>query len=216
MDVSIPGLLIINGDQGQGKSHLIRYLMYNHRKDFDWGIVFTNTGWKGDNFDYIPDGFVHQNYDPGALKALMNIQKGLIEQDKKPLAFVIFDDCLYDDNWKDPEFNSLMSQLRHYNIFAVISTQYPQDVKARMRTFSFQSAIFSMDGERPLKALFDAYGQRFKSYAEFKAFLYDSTADHCFIFYNKRISSRKIEDRYKVMKCPEKVPKFRIKYTKKM
>ena len=40
MNVTIPGFVILCGTQGQGKSHVIRYLMYLNRKRFDYGIVF--------------------------------------------------------------------------------------------------------------------------------------------------------------------------------
>jgi hypothetical protein len=46
-------LIIICGLQEGGKSYLIRYVMYKNWKKFDWGIIFSNTGFLADNFDYI-------------------------------------------------------------------------------------------------------------------------------------------------------------------
>jgi hypothetical protein len=94
MNISIPGLLIICGLQGGGKSHLIHYIMYENQKKFDQGIVFSNTGFSTDNFDYIDKHFVHSKYDEFALANLKLIYEQLVKKDKKPSGFVIFDDCL--------------------------------------------------------------------------------------------------------------------------
>jgi hypothetical protein len=125
MNPSIPGLIIVCGMQGGGKSHLIRYLMHENRKKFDWGIVFSNTSFSADNFDYIDKRFVHAKYDEDVLANLKSIHEQLVEKGKKPSAFVIFDDCLFGPQWRSAEFLSLMTQLRHYGITCIISCQYP-------------------------------------------------------------------------------------------
>jgi hypothetical protein len=107
MNVSIPGLIIICGLQGGGKSHLICYIMHENQKKFDWGIVFSNTGFSADNFDYIDKWFVHAKYDDLKLASLKLLHKDLVEKDKKPSGFVIFDDCLFGKQWRSEEFCAL-------------------------------------------------------------------------------------------------------------
>ena len=80
LDIEIPSLILINAPQGSGKSHLIRYIMYMNRKKFDYGIVFTNTLFEDDSFDYVNKKYVHPEYDPNALTSLMKIQSNLIAE----------------------------------------------------------------------------------------------------------------------------------------
>jgi hypothetical protein len=63
-------------------------------------------------------------------------------------------------------------------------------------------------GVRELKALYNAYRQRFKNYPEFKQFYYDNIKDHKFIIYNKG------EDKYCTYRYPDKIPSFIFKYNK--
>jgi hypothetical protein len=95
MNISIPGMIIICGLQGGGKSHLICYIMHENQKKFDWGIVFSNTGFLADNFDCIDKRFLHAKYDELTLANLKSIHEQLVEKGKKPCRFVIFDDCLF-------------------------------------------------------------------------------------------------------------------------
>lgn len=216
MDINIPGLLIINGLQGQGKSHLIRYIMYENRKKFDWGLVFTNTSFVGENYDYIPDGFVHSQYSGDALVTLKRLHSRIIKNGKKPSAFIIFDDCITGSQWRDQEFISAITQVRHYGFTILISTQYPQAIPSLFRSNIFQAVIFRLQGERALKALYECYGQRFDSYNLFKKFMMDNTGNYSFIFFDSRNNSEKLEDQYKIMKCPDKIPKFKLKFTEKI
>jgi hypothetical protein len=97
MNVSIPGLIIICRLQEGGKSHLIRYIMHKNRKKFDWGIIFSNTGFSADNFNYIDKHFLYRKYDE--LANLKLIHEQLVKKSKKHCGFVIFDDCLFGKQW---------------------------------------------------------------------------------------------------------------------
>ena len=93
MNIDLPAILLACGKPKSGKSHLIKYFMYTHRKYYDYGIVFTKTKFNN-AYDYIPDLFVHPNYDEKKLKNLMKLQANLINKGIKKKCFVIFDDCL--------------------------------------------------------------------------------------------------------------------------
>lgn len=215
LNVNIPGLFIICGLQGGGKSHLIRYFMYEHRKDFDWGLVITNTGFADGNFDYIDKKFIHIKYDENVLKNLKRLQKKFIAAGKKPSGFVIFDDALFGKQWRSNEFLSLITQLRHYNITCILSCQYPNAILPVYRTNAFQVAMFTMPTKAALVALYESYGQLFDSYADFKQFLLSNTGNHCFVLYNARNGTATIEGRYGVYRCPAEIPDFKIKPRKK-
>ena len=206
-----PGLHIICGLQGGGKSHLIRYIMHEKRRTLLWGIVFTQTKFGGGNFDYIPEKFVHEQYSPAKLIALKKLQKKLIEEGKSPAAFVIFDDCLYGKIWNDPELLSLCTQLRHYNITCIISTQYPYAIPPTLRSNAFTVSMFMMTAEPALKGLYESFGQMFDSFNEFRKYLFANTGDHSFLLFDARIGGTTVAERYHVMKAPSDIPPFMMK-----
>jgi hypothetical protein len=157
MNVFILGLIIICVLQGGGKSYLIYYIMHENQKKFDWGIIFSNTGFSADNFDYIDKQFVHAKYDDLKLASLKLLHEDLVEKGKKPSGFVIFDDCLFGKQWRSEESCTLVTQLCHYNITCIISCQYLQAISPLFCSNAFQVAMFNMTGKRALKALYESY-----------------------------------------------------------
>lgn len=213
MDLTPPYLLIINGKQGSGKSHFIKYLMretYFSNNKWDYGIVFSNTAWENGSWDYLPEKYVYEEYVEKVLINLMAIQKKNLEKKINSSCFVIFDDCLDDkDQWTSSCMKKLSTQLRHYNITMIISTQYPHLIPPRFRANAMYSIFFDIgSGVRELDALYNAYGQRFKNFSDFKEYYYNNINDHKFIMYNKDT------DKYLTYRCPEKIPEFNYKYNK--
>jgi hypothetical protein len=66
------------------------------------------------------------------------------------------------------------------------------------------------EGVREMKATYDAFGNRFKNYDDFKQFYYNAIKDHKFIMYNTE------EGKYNIYRAPENIPQFLIKYNKKI
>ena len=216
MNITIPGFVILCGTQGQGKSHVICYLMYMNRKKFDWGLVFCNTDFSGlSGFDYIDKRFVHPKYNEAALVNLKNIQKKAIEAGKSPSAFVIFDDCLFGDQWKSIEFQSLMTQLRHYRVTVIISTQYPNRIPPMFREQAWQAIMFRPKVARAINAQFESFGSDFDSVNDFKKFIIEhTTIKYQFVFFDATSDGDTIAERYQVLKSPANIPKFTIKFSK--
>lgn len=208
-----PFLLLINGKQGSGKSHFINYIMRENMlspNKWDYGIVFSNTCWENGSWEFLPEAYVYEEYNEKILDNLMKIQKQNLEKNINTHAFVIFDDCLDDkDQFTSTSLKKLSTQLRHYNISLIISTQYPHLVPPRFRANSMYAVFFDIgSGVRELEALYNAYGQRFRNYNEFKEYYYKNISDHKFIMYNKD------EDKYQTYRCPSLIPKFAFKYNK--
>lgn len=207
LEVSIPGLTLIIGLQGSGKSTLIRYIMHANRKKFSYGLVFCNTAFSGDSFDYVYDKWIHPEFNENALVSLMNIQK---KEREKHTAFVIFDDAIFGAQWKNEKFKQLITQLRHYNIWCCISSQYPHAIPPTLRSNAFNCFMFCMGTENALKALYESYGMFFNSFNEFKNYLLKNTGSYQFIHFDARNTSSNIAEKYHVMKIKNKIPKFTI------
>ena len=211
IELEIPALYIINSPQGGGKSHLIRYLMYINRKKFDYGLVFSNTFFDGDSFDYVKKEYVHPEYNEEALQKLMDIQQELISKNIIKEAYVIFDDCIEKEQFSSETLKQLTIQLRHFHITLIFATQYANLVPTRMRSNCMGTFIFATDSECNLKALYASYGQQFNNYQDFKNYLIKNTGNHKFLYYSKKHTSDDLCSTYRVMICPAKIPKFKLK-----
>jgi hypothetical protein len=78
--------------------------MHENRKKFDWEIVFSNTGFSADNFNYIDKRFLHAKYDEFTLANLKSIHGQLVEKGRNPadLSFLMIV-CL-GKQWCSEEF----------------------------------------------------------------------------------------------------------------
>ena len=127
--------------------------------------------------DYVPRKYIHPEYDEQKLKALMNLQASIPEK-KMPCAFVIFDDCLNSPKqWNSKPLISLCTQLRHYKVFVIMSTQWCNLIHPTIRSNCFGSFIFFIDGKNQLKSLFENYGQCFNSFNDFKKYMFANTGN---------------------------------------
>ena len=206
MKLSIPGLVLIIGAQGSGKSHLLRHLIYSNRKRLSYGIVFSHTAFNEGNLEYIPSKYVYSQYNPTALQALMKIQSD-IPKHKRKSAFVLLDDCVFDSWINCKVFSQLATQLRHYDVLLIITSQHLKKIPAFIRENASATALFQMDTENSIKAAYECYGQRFNNEREFKKFLFANTLKRQFVYYEKNSDKP-----YMIMKAPQKVPKFKLKY----
>lgn len=214
MELKIPGSFILCGSQGTGKSTLIHYMMYKLRKKFKYGLVFTNTFFDNDPFPYIPKKYIHPEYSEEALTKLMDIQADLVAKKKINECFVIFDDCINsNEQFKSDALIRLCTQLRHYHITLIMSTQYCNKLPGIMRTNCMGVFIFKSDARLNLEAIYHEYGQRFDTYNDFKEYVFKKLSEkYRFIYYNKFTEKTKLEDVYQVMICPPKIPKFKIEF----
>lgn len=216
LHITSPGFIIISASQGSGKSHLIRYLIHKNRKDIDYCIVFCNTSFDA-SYDYIPKEYVHPMYDEQVLDNLMNIQSKLVKKGIKKNAWLIFDDCLFDGQFNSKPFMRLSTQLRHYNITCIISTQYPQIVKPQFRNNCFQVGMFKTSTLNALQALYSSYGQEFNTFQEFKSYLNKATnQQYTFVWFDKTITTDDIQKKYQISLCPAKIPKFVLEFNLKI
>ena len=73
--IMMDSTILILGRRRTGKSWLIRDLFY-HNKDIPTGVVFSSTESVSPFFkDFIPDTFIHSEYDPQLIEDLMKKQQ---------------------------------------------------------------------------------------------------------------------------------------------
>ena len=136
---------VMIGKRNTGKSFLTKDLLY-YKRDIPIGTVISGT--EGANQFYskiVPPLFIHEEYSPEIIANSVKRQKLVVskmrEQENKygksnidPYAFVILDDCLYDNTWtKDTNVRSLFMNGRHYKVLLIITSQYSLGIPPNLR-----------------------------------------------------------------------------------
>jgi DNA helicase HerA-like ATPase len=212
IELNKPFFMIIAGKSGSAKSHFLKFLMreINTHNSFDYGIVRSNTAWEN-SFDYIPKKYIYEEFNENIIKNLIKIQKDNLSKGINKRAFIILDDCISEKEMEQPIMKKLAIQGRHYNLTTIVTTQYIHLIPPVLRANSHYNCFFNIGkGVRELKATYDAFGQRFKSYDKYKKFYYKAIKDHKFIMYNNQ------EGKYNIYRAPGNIPKFFIKYNKRI
>jgi len=139
-------VIVLIGRRDTGKSYLVRDLLYYHQ-DIPIGTVISGTE-SGNGFysKHVPKLFIHDEYNTAIIENILKRQKMVLKQVKKeneaygrssidPRAFVILDDCLFDNSWtKDKVMRLLFMNGRHWKIMLIITMQYPLGIPPNLRT----------------------------------------------------------------------------------
>ena len=139
-------VIVLIGKRDTGKSFLVRDLLYYHQ-DIPIGTVISGTE-EGNGFygKMVPRLFIHNEYNTAIIENILKRQRNVLKQIKKemetykrttidPRAFVILDDCLYDNTWsRDKMMRLLFMNGRHWKVMLVITMQYPLGIPPTLRT----------------------------------------------------------------------------------
>lgn len=122
-------VVVLIGRRDTGKSFLVRDLLYYHQ-DIPIGTVISGTE-AGNGFykEHVPKLFIHDEYNTVLIENILRRQKAVMKQMKKeietykrttidPRAFVIMDDCLYDQTWTRDKMMRLL--FMNGEMFAVV------------------------------------------------------------------------------------------------
>lgn len=206
---SIFALLL--GKTNSGKSHFLRYVMREISKSkypFSYGVVFCGTEFEN-SYDFVPDKFIHSEYDEDVLVRLIELQKKNIQNEIYKRCFVIFDDCLSSDELRGSGvIRKLAVQSRHYGISVFICCQWPHLCDPPIRSNATHIYMFNLGNSKiALQSLYENFGMRFKSFDDFKQYYYNNIDNHQFIAI--------IKDNLCVLRAPENIPDFKLKFNKK-
>ena len=172
-------------------SFLARDIFFHHR-EIPSGIVFSGTEEASPFFgDFIPDCFIHSEYDSELIESVMNRQKrkireakaeGLSESGKHSSnnLFIVLDDMLHDaQNWKrDKTIKSIFFNGRHYNFLFVLTMQYAQGIPPELRSNIDYVFIFNEPSIANRKRIYDAYCGVIPSFEHFCNILDACTQNH--------------------------------------
>lgn len=184
--------ILLYGKRRSGKSYLARDILY-HNKDIPIGLVFSGTEEANPFFgEFIPDTFIHPQYEPKLVSHLMVSQSHKVKHAKKNghfqtngkykgnRTFVILDDMLADSAaWKkEKSIREIFFNGRHYNIFFILTMQYPVGIPPELRSNIDYIFIFNEPSIKNRKKLYDDYAGMIPSFDHFCNILDSCTKDH--------------------------------------
>jgi len=172
-------------------SFLTRDIFYHH-KNIPSGVVFSGTEEASPFFgNFIPDSFIHSEYDPELMESIMNHQKKKIRQAKADglsetgkhasnNLFIVLDDMLHDaQNWKkEKTIKSIFFNGRHYNFLFILTMQYPLGITPELRSNIDYVFIFNEPSLKNRRKIYDDYCGMIPTFDHFCNILDSCTQDY--------------------------------------
>jgi hypothetical protein len=166
-------VVVLIGKRETGKSFLCKDILYHHQ-NIPVGQVISGTEMANEFYQKIvPKLFIHEEYNPTIIANIMKRQKLMIEKRKEneemdPRAFLILDDCLYDNTWvKDKNVRSLFMNGRHFKILFMITMQYALGIPPNLRTNIDYVFILRENYVSNRKKLYEHYAGMFPNFQMF-------------------------------------------------
>ena len=199
-------VVVLIGRRDTGKSFLVRDLLYHHQ-DIPIGTVISGTE-AGNGFfsAHVPKLFIHDEYNTAIIENILKRQKTVLKQVQKemeaykrtnidPRAFVILDDCLYDNKWtKDKMMRLLFMNGRHWKIMLIITMQYPLGIPPNLRTNIDYVFILREPYIANRKRIWENYAGMFPTFESFCQGMDQCTENFECLVINNNSKSNKLQD----------------------
>jgi hypothetical protein len=218
--------ILLLGRRRSGKSWLVRDMFYHHRQ-IPSGVVFSGTEEASPFFsDFIPDSFIHSEYDPDLMESIMIRQKKKIRAATKPgqpgsgklpsnNLFIVLDDMLHDaQNWKkEKTIKSIFFNGRHFNFLFILTMQYPLGITPELRSNIDYVFVFNEPSVKNRKKIYDDYAGMIPSFDYFQNILDDCTQNHECLVIKTSSNSNDLKDQVFWYKAEEHA-NFRVGHNK--
>ena len=199
-------VIVMIGRRDTGKSYLVKDLLFHHQ-DIPIGTVISGTE-AGNGFyaAHVPKLFIHEEYNTVLIENVLRRQKVVLKQMNKdietykrstidPRAFVILDDCLYDQSWtRDKMMRLLFMNGRHWKIMLIITMQYPLGIPPNLRTNIDYVFILREPYMTNRKRIWENYASMFPTLESFAAILDQTTENYECLVINNNSKSNKLND----------------------
>ena len=214
-EISDDKVVVLIGKRDTGKSFLCKDILYHHM-GIPVGQVISGT--EGANQFYskiVPKLFIHDEFKTDIVQNMLQRQKIMIEkinggENLDPRAFLILDDCLYDNQWtKDKYMRSVFMNGRHYKLLFLLTMKYALGIPPNLRTNIDYVFILRENYVSNRKRLYEHYAGMFPSFEMFCQVMDQCTENYECLVINNNAKSNKLEDQVFWYKAEER-PEFKI------
>lgn len=199
-------VVVLIGKRDTGKSFLVRDLLW-YQQEIPIGTVISGTE-EGNGFygKMVPRLFIHNEYNSAIIENILKRQRTVLKQVKKemdtykrttidPRAFVILDDCLYDNTWsRDKLMRLLFMNGRHWKVMLVITMQYPLGIPPTLRTNIDYVFILRENYIANRKRIYENYAGMFPTFEAFCQVMDQCTENYECLVINNNSKSNKLND----------------------
>jgi len=199
-------VVVLIGKRDTGKSFLVRDLLY-YQQEIPIGTVISGTE-EGNGFygKMVPKLFIHNEYNTAIIENILKRQRTVLKQVKvemetykrsniDPRAFVILDDCLYDNTWaRDKMMRLLFMNGRHWKVMLVITMQYPLGIPPTLRTNIDYVFILRENYIANRKRIYENYAGMFPTFESFCQVMDQCTENYECLVINNNSKSNKLHD----------------------
>jgi hypothetical protein len=199
-------VVVLIGRRDTGKSFLVRDLLFHH-VDIPIGTVISGTE-AGNGFYscHVPKLFIHDEYNTGIIENVLKRQKAVIKQVNKqietykkssidPRAFVILDDCLYDNGWaRDKMMRLLFMNGRHWKVMLIITMQYPLGIPPTLRTNIDYVFILREPYIANRKRIYENYAGMFPTFESFCQVMDQCTENYECLVIDNNVKSNQLQE----------------------
>ena len=177
--------------RNSGKSVLCKDILYHHR-NIPVGVIISPTE-KANKYygNFVPDSFIYDEYDALVISKLLQRQEILIHKKDHndnidPRAFLILDDCLYDNKWiKDANMRSVFMNGRHYKLMFILTMQFALGIPPNLRTNIDYVFILKENIMSNRKRIYEHYAGMFPTFEMFCKVMDKCTQDYeCLVIHN--------------------------------
>jgi hypothetical protein len=197
-------VIVLIGRRDTGKSFLVKDLLYHHT-DIPIGTVISGTE-AGNHFyeNMVPPRFIHEEYDTSIIFRLLQRQKQVLADMRTesirsgrvsqfdPRAFLIMDDCLYDDSWaRDKLVRMMFMNGRHWKLMVVITMQYPLGIPPNLRSQIDYIFILRETYISNKRRIYENYAGMFPTFDSFVQVMDQCTENfECLVIHNNTKSNK--------------------------
>jgi hypothetical protein len=199
-------VVIFIGPRNTGKStNLFSVLRQN--TNIPIGVVISGTEGANHAFEKIvPKMLIYEEYDTEIVDKFLDRQKQIMNQvnlekkkygrtDIDPRAFLVLDDCMYDNSWaSEKNIRFIFLNGRHLKIFCLITMQYPMGIPPALRANVDYIFINRNNMIKEREKIYHQYAGMFPSFEVFNSVLTQTTENYECLVIDKKSQSNKLED----------------------
>jgi len=193
-------VVVLLGKRNTGKSFLTKDILYHHR-DIPLGTIISPTENANQFFSpLVPKFFIHDEFSSSLVQRVVERQKKAVtswQKDKSvdPRGFLVFDDCMYDDNWKkDKNVKLIFTNGRHYKMLFLITMQFPLGIPPILRSNVDFVFILRENFISNRKRIYEHWAGMFSNFNQFCNVMDQCTENYECLVIDNTSKSNKIED----------------------